>query len=220
MTDALILAFDTSAAHCAAALSQGGALIGHCREDMRKGQAERLFPMLEDLLSRHGASWSDLTALGVGVGPGNFTGIRIAVSSARGLAMGLNIPAFGVSAFEALALGIDGPVLALVPATAGNCYVQRLDGGDRSLAHLITGTDVPTAFCAPSPTCVGYQSDDLAAAIGAQSATPQYDTAQAIALIAHLRAVAGETPDAPAPMYIRPADAAPASDPPPVILDA
>ena len=75
----LILSFDTSAAHCAAALVSGDQILGSQSEALLKGQAERLIPMLEEVLEGAGKSWDDLDLIGVGVGPGNFTGVRIAV---------------------------------------------------------------------------------------------------------------------------------------------
>ena len=70
---------------------------------MDRGQAERLLPMLEELMAEAGAGWTALDGIGVVTGPGNFTGVRLAVAAARGLALGLGIPAVGVSIFEALA---------------------------------------------------------------------------------------------------------------------
>jgi tRNA threonylcarbamoyl adenosine modification protein YeaZ len=100
-SEPIILGFDTSAAHCAAALLCGDRVLVSRREEMTRGQAERLMPLLEECLSDAGFGWSDLTAIGVGIGPGNFTGIRIAVSAARGLALALDIPAVGVDGFDA-----------------------------------------------------------------------------------------------------------------------
>ena len=82
----LVLGFDTSAAHCAAALLSGGTCLAARHEEMAKGQAERLMPLIAELLEEAGAATGDLAAIGVGIGPGNFTGIRISVSAARGLA--------------------------------------------------------------------------------------------------------------------------------------
>ena len=95
MPDALSLGFDTSAAHCAAALLQGDRVLAHRHEEMARGQAERLFPLLAEILAEAGAGWHDLAVIGCGTGPGNFTGIRIAVAAARGLSLALAIPAPG-----------------------------------------------------------------------------------------------------------------------------
>src|SRR5690606_26481369 len=124
MPDPLVLGFDTSAAHCAAALLCAGEVRALRHEEMAKGQAERLMPLLEEMLAEAGAGWGDLAALGVGVGPGNFTGIRISVAAARGLALGLGIPAHGVSIFEALALDAPRPVAAVIDARRGLVYRQ------------------------------------------------------------------------------------------------
>jgi tRNA threonylcarbamoyladenosine biosynthesis protein TsaB len=101
----LILAFDTSAAHCAAALLSGGRVRARREEAMAKGQAERLMPMLEEVLDEAGVAWAGLDAVAVCVGPGNFTGLRLSVAAARGLALSLGKPAVGVTRFEALAEG-------------------------------------------------------------------------------------------------------------------
>ena len=95
-----ILGFDTSASHCATGLLARDAIYGEQYAEMKRGQAERLMPMLEETLVSAGKTWQDLDALAVGVGPGNFTGIRIAVAAARGLSLALNIPAIGVTQFE------------------------------------------------------------------------------------------------------------------------
>ena len=67
---------------------------------MQKGQVENLFPILESLIEKKSISWHELDAIAVGIGPGNFTGIRLSVSAARGIALGLGIPAIAVSSFE------------------------------------------------------------------------------------------------------------------------
>ena len=81
---ALILAFDTSAGHCAAAVLDGDEVLAAQAEEMTRGQAERLFPLLQAVLDKAGRPLSDMTCIGVGTGPGNFTGTRIAVAAARG----------------------------------------------------------------------------------------------------------------------------------------
>ncbi|THD76306.1 tRNA (adenosine(37)-N6)-threonylcarbamoyltransferase complex dimerization subunit type 1 TsaB [Thalassobius vesicularis] len=188
MSDRRILAFDTSAAHCAAALLCGDRVIVARAEEMGRGQAERLIPLLEDVLAEGGIGWGDLDAIGVGVGPGNFTGIRISVSAARGLALGLDVPAIGVSGFEAIAFGTTD--LPAIPGPRGQLYVQR------GTPDLIPADEVDEPVALPPAPA---------------------DFAVAIARVALSRLDGPH--EAPAPMYVKPADAAPSKDAPPVILD-
>jgi len=195
-TDPVILAFDTSAAHCAAALLRGKTLIGRLSEDMGRGQAERLVPLLDELIKGAGLDWSDLTALAVGIGPGNFTGIRISVSTARGLALALDIPAIGISTFAAIRKTATLPHLAAVPAPQDRVYIAP-EGEDPSLVSMDEAHDrgLPLAL-PPAPA----------------------DLVVAMARVARARLKNGATLHAPAPLYIRAADAAPARDAAPVML--
>ena len=118
-----ILAFDTSAGHCAAAVLRDGDIVIAKAEDMTRGQAERLVPLLEEILAETGLAWSDIDRIGVGVGPGNFTGIRISVATARGLALGLGAPAIGVTTFDAIASITPGDTA--VPAPRDQVYLNR-----------------------------------------------------------------------------------------------
>ena len=99
-----VLAFDTSAAHCAVALFINGECFDERIEPRVKGQAERLFPLCEKILTLANISWRKLDAIGVCIGPGNFTGVRVGVSAARGLSLSLKIPAIGISRLQAMAL--------------------------------------------------------------------------------------------------------------------
>ena len=189
----MILAFDTSGAHCAAALLAEGHLRAAAAEDMTRGQAERLMPMLEEVLKMGAVRWSGITTLGVGIGPGNFTGIRLAISAARGLSLGLNVPAIGINTFDAIALDHANPVLATVKAPRDQLYVQA------------PGTP---------PTLV---SEDRAAEFGlpiVKAGNPAR-LAENIARLAKRQR--GTSP--PVPLYIRPADAAPSRVAAPQLLD-
>ena len=196
VAEPIILAFDTSAAYCAAALLRGKSLLGLQSEDMGRGQAERLVPMLDDLIKGADLDWSDLDALAVGVGPGNFTGIRIAVSTARGLALALDIPAIGVSTFQAISKTATLPHLACVPAPQSQVYI------------------------APAGTDPRLVSMDEAHGLGLPLALPPApaDLVVAMARVARARLRKGDTLQAPAPLYVRAADAAPSRDTPPVML--
>ncbi|WP_239058404.1 tRNA (adenosine(37)-N6)-threonylcarbamoyltransferase complex dimerization subunit type 1 TsaB [Aliiroseovarius sp. PrR006] len=194
------MAFDTSAAHCAAALLCGDEIVAEKHEDMAKGQAERLFPLLEEVLANANMVWSDLIAIGVGIGPGNFTGIRISVSAARGLALSLGIPAIGVSSLEARAFGAPRPVWSLIDARRDHFYVQQFAESGTNPPSLIAGAEIDSL---PGDR------------IGPEVATHPAPT---IARIASERLRSGETIVRPAPLYIRSADAAPPRDPAPMIL--
>jgi tRNA threonylcarbamoyl adenosine modification protein YeaZ len=182
----IILAFDTSAAHCAAALLFGDRVVTRV-EAMAKGQAERLVPMLEEMLAEEGLEWGQIGLIGVGTGPGNFTGIRISVALARGLALGLKVPAIGVTGFDA----VGESLVVAIPAPRGQVYVRR------------PGEVAEMQEAAPDDA---LNVADL----------PVESLVTGIARMAQARATSAQP--RPTPFYLRPADAAPASDPPPVIL--
>ncbi|WP_299783865.1 tRNA (adenosine(37)-N6)-threonylcarbamoyltransferase complex dimerization subunit type 1 TsaB [uncultured Marivita sp.] len=189
LSDTTLLAFDTSAAHCAAALFWDGRVIATHVDEMSRGQAEHLMPMLEDFLGKHGRSWSDLTRIGVGVGPGNFTGIRISVSAARGLALGLGVPAIGVSTLRAIH-HLHPEATAAVMAPRDMIYAQSPGGSPQ----LVSGQDAPDAVFAPDAHTLIFAMAEVAAQADATAA------------------------ERPKPLYIKPADAAPARDAAPKIL--
>lgn len=162
---------------------------------MATGQAERLMPMLEELLAEAGTGWRDLAAIGVGTGPGSFTGVRIAVAAARGLALGLGIPAIGVTAFEAAAEGVARPCRVVLP-TRGDTLAWQDFG-----PHGPLGDPRNAAAEALPP--------------GPPPAIPALPVAVATARIAAARLTAPGP--RPAPLYLRPADAAPPRDRDPAI---
>ena len=211
----MILGFSTSGPYCGVALFDQGDVIAAQHEELAKGQAERLMPMMEEILQAGGVTFADLNGIGVGVGPGNFTGIRIAVSAARGLALGLKIPAVGVSVLEALALGNDGPVLASISAGRDRFYLQRF-GKDAARGPELVHVDEVADWAHPELTCIGNKEHDIAEVLGAKGAPAPFCPASAIARIAATR-YATET-ERPAPLYLRAADAAPARDAAPAIL--
>ena len=182
----LVLAFDTAGPHCAAALLSEERIVAERLQPMVRGQAERLLPMLEEMLAGAGIGWADLDAVGVGTGPGNFTGIRIGVSAARGLAMALGVPAVGVTATDALLMGAPEGAVAAIPAPRGRAYVARA-GEDPALLEA-----APDEALAPDP---------------------EANPAIAVARIA--AAGLGTPGPRPAPTYVRPPDAAPGRRVPP-----
>lgn len=177
---------------------------------MGKGQAERLMPLIAEVMAAGGAALSDLDAIGVGTGPGNFTGIRISVSAARGLALALGVPAVGVTSLEALALGAPRPLLTAVDARREQLYLQRFaEGNERGPAMV--SLDALDGWEMPGLTVAGDRAEELAARLGATTFDAAPSPAPAIAHIAATRFRDPALPR-PAPLYLRAADAAPARD--------
>lgn len=96
-----ILAFDTAAAACSAIFLRDDVPVAHEWQAMARGHAEALMPMIERVMN--GASYDALAAIGVSIGPGAFTGLRIALATARGLSLATGVPAVGVTSFEVAA---------------------------------------------------------------------------------------------------------------------
>lgn len=98
-----VLAIDTALGACSAALVEHGVSIAAISESMERGHAERLAPLVDELMRGAGAAFADIDRIAVTVGPGSFTGVRVGLSFARGLALALDKPCVGVSTLEALA---------------------------------------------------------------------------------------------------------------------
>src|SRR4051794_16347509 len=121
----MILAFDTSSASCTAALFDGdGMCIAQRDELIGRGHSERLVPMIAELLDGRSA-----TSILVGVGPGSFTGIRVAIAAAHGLAIGWGSDLHGMSSLALLAAGaeVEGEVAACVLGGHGELFVQQFE---------------------------------------------------------------------------------------------
>jgi len=200
----LVLGLDTSGPWVALALVRGETLLAQTSEPMERGQAEVLMPLVQNLMAGAGAQLRDLHRIGVGTGPGNFTGVRMGVSLARGLALGLGIPAIGVTRFAARALGLTGTFAVVEDARHGACYV---------LDHSAPGAPPRLTEISALPmeigdiAVVGSAAAEAAAATGGAILPATFDLAEAIARIA---AKAPLPQPRPAPLYLRPADAAPA----------
>ncbi len=168
---------------------------------MGKGQAERLLPMIHEVLAEAGVSWDELDGIGVGIGPGNFTGVRISVAAARGIALGLGKPAIGVSAFEALAFAKTGAIRVTLDGRRNQIFWQDFHDGIAIDDPVMT--DIYEA--STDADMVGYLGDGTVA--------PDPAT---IAKIAAARI--GMDLGRPKPLYLRQADAALPSEAPVVIL--
>ena len=189
--DENVIVFDTSDRYIGAALYRGKENILTKIEFMAKGQAEALMSFLNKLLAVSSLNWSDMSKIGVCTGPGNFTGIRISVSAARGLALGLEIPAIGVTSFEATLYGRGNENLALLPANKGFYYV----GSNPKNAQYIAEDKI-------NPENVNYINKP----------SPEVHLKN-IALLTQEKKICR-----PVPCYIKPADATPSLNKAPNIL--
>ena len=194
----MILAIDTSTAACTAALfGEGGACIARADEIIGRGHAERLVPMIEEMLDGRTAS-----RILVGVGPGSFTGIRVGIAAAHGLAIGWGAEIAGMSSLALIACGAsDGPVAVAVRGGHGELFVQQFDGLD-SPSPLLNLPPAAAASAISADLVVGSGAADLVAARGTGEARDAWPVA----------ANALELPEAPRtlaprPLYARAPDA-------------
>ncbi|MBI1620979.1 tRNA (adenosine(37)-N6)-threonylcarbamoyltransferase complex dimerization subunit type 1 TsaB [Aquamicrobium zhengzhouense] len=195
----IILAIDTAANLCAASVfdTQRGELGQHVL-DLGKGHAEQLMGTIEAALAAAGVTYADLGAIAVSIGPGSFTGVRVGVSTARGLALTLKIPAVGVSTLEALAS----------EAASGKSVIARIDAG-RGQAYVARySADGETEF---GPAALSLDEADVMVASGEGEADIVEDKAASISVYARLAAakLASGNAAPPKPLYLRDADAKP-----------
>ena len=131
----LILAFETSAKAASAALLEDGKLLGESYQNTGLTHSQTLMVMAENLLSQCGKTVEDVTAVAVAAGPGSFTGVRIGVAAAKGFAWGREIPCYGVSTLEAMALSLgvyQGYVCPCMDARRSQVYnaLFHVSGGN------------------------------------------------------------------------------------------
>ena len=100
-----ILAVDTALGACSVALLSGDKILAHSFEEMARGHAERLAPMVQETMAKAGIAFSDIDRLAVTTGPGTFTGQRVGLAFMRGLRIALKKPLTGVTTLEAMAAG-------------------------------------------------------------------------------------------------------------------
>ncbi len=121
----LILAFETSAKAASVALFQDGKLLGESYQNTGLTHSQTLMVMAEDLLKQCSFEAKAVSCVAVAAGPGSFTGVRIGVAAAKGLAWGLQVPCYGVSTLESMALGLgafQGTVCPVMDARRSQVY--------------------------------------------------------------------------------------------------
>ena len=124
-----LLIFDTSGAACSAAILADGRVVAERYRAMVRGHAEHLVPALGETLAAAGLAWDRLDGIGVTRGPGAFTGLRIGLAAARGLALVLDIPVIGITTFEALAVRAPAGCVVAIDTRREDFYCQRCGPG-------------------------------------------------------------------------------------------
>src|SRR5271167_2560005 len=175
-----VLAIDTALGACSAAVLDtafGGIVASSL--PMARGHAEALMPLLARVMKQSGMAFGDIDRVVVTTGPGSFTGLRVGIAAARGLALAVGIPAVGVSTLSAYAapyLGADdkSPVVAAIDARHDHVYLQVFGPGGRSLIspRLAPLGDAVRAASQSPAVIVGSAARSVADALGGTAPTP------------------------------------------------
>lgn len=227
-----VLALDTAAGACSAALFIDGVVYRREWSAMARGHAEILMPMVESVMADH--DYADLDAIAVTIGPGAYTGLRIGLAAARGLALAAQLPVIGVSSFKAVARGAReagaprAPLLVVLETKRADLYVQTLDAAmePSSAPACLTPEAVAAAFpalwTAPEPVVLAGDAVPRLLAVLPASHRVTIAAGDGLADAAVVAAEAAENLSAnpqlgkaplPRPMYLRPPDVSlPAAD--------
>lgn len=197
---ALVLVIDTSLNACCVGLYRDTAPLVAVSEAMQRGHQERLGPLAADVLEQAGIKPRELTHLGVTLGPGSFTGLRVGLSFAKGLATGLRLKLQGIGTLEALGHHpelLDRNRLAVIDGGRGQIYVQAFGTDSQGLPRPFAD-DLPAPECLTGPGAHLLAERFPDAAVFAQ-AWPSLDALAALTL--------SGGHDNLTPLYMREADA-------------
>jgi tRNA threonylcarbamoyl adenosine modification protein YeaZ len=197
----MILALDTSTSACTAALFDGaGKCVAKADELIGRGHAERLVPMISEMLDGQVAD-----EVLVGVGPGSFTGIRVGIAAAHGLAIGWDARLTGISSLGLIAASVASgeDVAVAILGGHGELFVQQFDGGTLApVSELFNGPPLEAAAATSARLVVGTGARQLVDARGFGEARDAWPSAaDALKLPPSLRTLA------PKPLYARAPDA-------------
>jgi tRNA threonylcarbamoyladenosine biosynthesis protein TsaB len=214
-----ILAFDCAGAQCAAAILIDDRIAASKRIAADRGHAQFLVPLLNELIRIAGLAYRDIDRFAVTTGPGSFTGIRVALATAQGLALGTGKPIIGVTTFEALAAaaaeaGVFAPrLLVAIDSRRAEIFVQLFDGAGLALGEpAMLPPNAIAAWAGSGPLALAGDAAGLVAPhlpMAVKNPARSWLTAIDPTIVARLAVLrASGTP--PAPFYLRPPDAVPA----------
>jgi tRNA threonylcarbamoyladenosine biosynthesis protein TsaB len=216
----IVLALDTCLSACSVAVVDGERVLARASEPMARGHQERLAPMAEAVMTAAGIGFDRLERIAVTVGPGSFTGLRVGLAFAKGLALALDIPCVGIGTLEALAEtardsdqpGAPQPgafVVACQDAGRGQAYIQAFIDGRPAMAPDAVAPGEAAARIAElwpgGPTVIAGSGAPLLADI-IHGATLLPDLVPDPVAVARLAARV-RSPAPPRPLYLRAPDA-------------
>ncbi len=205
-----LLILDTAIHQCACAVRLDDGRVISRAERLDKGHAERLPDMVAEAMAEAEIVFSDLTQLACGIGPGSFTGIRVALSLARGYSLALGLPVIGVTTLEAMAAPFLGKqVLAAISAGRGEVYTQAFDaqGIPTCPAQCVTIDQIGELLPVGVGCSVGSGAEGLQLEGWAYTGHDLPDIAAAANIAARRAPEVGSL----SPLYLRPPDAKPST---------
>jgi len=220
----LILAIDTALDACAAAVldTQTGELIAQESLAMKRGHAEALMPLIGRVIATSGAAFTGLGRIAVTTGPGSFTGLRVGLSAARGIALAANIPVVGVTTLAAYAAPVvsqnaEYPVVSAIDARHDHVYLQVVSGNGSALVRPCVApmSEAVDAWRFGAPHIVGNAANLLAEGWPSQAVPPfkvEPQAAPDIAWVGWLGAAVSPNTAPARPFYLRAPDAKPAKE--------
>lgn len=202
----MILSIDTCLGASSVAVLDGERVLALRSEPMTRGHQERIGILTREVAVEAGVAFTDLSRIGVTVGPGSFTGLRVGLAFAKGLATALSIPCVGVNTLESLAFGTKGFAAAVIDARMSQVYIQVFADGVSLMAPDALGLGEAAArlaelYSGGPATLVGSGAPLLADALpGATVLTPA--SADPVA-VARLAAAKPAPSHSPRPLYLR-----------------
>lgn len=211
-----LLAIDTALECCSVAAFGNGREPMVLSEKVGRRHAERLFGMIESAMGNAGFDFAGLDRIAVTVGPGSFTGLRVGIAAARGLALVVGCPVIAIGTLDvhaasARALAGAVPVVAVLAARRGEVYSRRFTAAGAPIAAPMVGSPESVAALVANGVLAGAGADMVAAAMPSGRTVPivHRRTAPDIRVLAEIAAAAAVPTVAPRPLYLRPPDAKP-----------
>ena len=205
-----LLAIDTSSSICAACVfeTDTGTILAQESRDIGRGHAEILMELIQNTLSESQVTYQDLKRIGVTIGPGSFTGVRVGMTVARGLGLSLNIPVVGISTLDACiatarGFGHESLLVSLLDAKRGELYC-KLEGQE---AFAASYEDIAKRIEGMNVGLCGSGASILNEACQKNYIIIHENAASEIEIIAKISAKMPNPSSPPEPLYLRSADA-------------